>query len=359
VTSLRQVDPAAPQPRGAVPLPRPVDVPRHPANSALRPVAATLLGAGATVAVALWATLALGGAAPGLLQGAAPPWWLAPGLRAVRDVAAVLTTGLLLVSSGVFSASGPAPVPRAGRRLPGTRWTVACSLVAAAAAAGHLLAVSATVSGLSPVEPGGAAALVDVLTTVEVTRLLAYAVIALLLVAAGTARARDALALRRVAAVAVLAVALLGVAGHAGGGHEAAMGVLAVHVLAASAWVGGLAALLLLRLSHDDVAALLPRYSRMAAGCLVAVAGSGVVAVALRWDGGGPDPTWALLAAVKLVLVGALVVLGLQQRRRVVARAQAGEALPWRVLVRLGLAELLLMAVAGGLGVALAGSAAG
>lgn len=329
-------------------------------------LATVLLGGGLAVAAALLATLALGGDATSLLGRSTPPWWAEPALRAVRDVAAVLTTGLLLVSCGVLASQAPSTgsatpggAPSGSGTLPSSArpWLLGCSAVAAAATAGHLLVLTTEVSGTGPLEPGGAGALVDVLRTVDVARLPVYAVGALLYVAFAASRARQARDLRLPAGISLLAVALLGVAGHAGG-HPAAMSMLAVHVLAASAWAGGLAALFLLRLGHADVAALLPRYSRIAAGCLAAVTGSGLVAVALRWDGGGTGATWALLAALKLVVVAALVVLGLQQRRRVVAPAVAGSPLPWRVLVRLGLVELLLMATAAGLGVALSSSAA-
>jgi putative copper export protein len=320
-------------------------------------VAALAVAVTAALTAALTATAALGGGVgvlPGVLTGSAPPWWAEPALRTVRDVAVVLTTGLLLVTSGVLASAG-----RASRPVPPTtaarRWVVGCGLVAAAATAGHLLVVATEVSGTGPFEPGGIGAVGDVLRAVDVARLPVYAVVALGYVALAAARAGQERDLRAPAVVSLFAVALLGVSGHAGA-HVAAMSVLAVHVLAASAWAGGLAALFLLRLARDDVADLLPRYSRIAGWCLAAVTASGLVAVAVRWDGGGIGTTWVLLATAKLALVAVLVVLGLQQRRRVVSRATAGEPLPWSALVRLGSAELLLMSVAAGLGVALAGA---
>lgn len=331
------------------------------------PAVATALAV--TAVVALGGSVLLGAARPAVL-GEGPPWWAGPVLHAVRDVLAALTLGLLLLAGGgagpgtargavqvraaeVRAAEVRAPEVRdAEVRLPLVRLATWCSAGAALATAAGAVAAVATVTGGSLLRP---AAVGDVpgLAGLGGLRVLGYAVVLLLGVAVVSAAAHRRVALVRLAAAAALATALIGVSGHAAG-HEAMVGVMAVHVLASSAWAGGLAALLLLRATGTtDVAAMLPRWSQLAGLCFAAVALSGVAAVVLRWSGGAPTTTWLLVAAAKVVVLVALAAAGRSQRRRVVDRARAGQPVPWRRLARLGAVELVLMCLAAGGGVAL------
>lgn len=126
-----------------------------------------------------------------------------------------------------------------------------------------------------------------------------------------------------------LVAALLGVltpsvTGHASSSpdHQVAVVAIALHAGAAALWVGGLAAVVVLlsarRRLLDEV---LPRYSALAAGCLVAVAVTGVVSAAVRL------PSWADLVGSGYGLLvlgktaGLLVAgaLGWVARRRLAA----------------------------------------
>ncbi|MGJ7440051.1 CopD family protein [Aquipuribacter sp. MA13-6] len=336
----------------------PGPVTRVPAGPAI--VAVAVLVTTLTVATAVLAAWALGAGTPGLLGRDGPPWWLAPALRAGRDVAGASALGLLLLTAGAVSApggAGSASAPAWTPAHPGVRLAAGAAAVAAATGAAHVVVAGAALTG-RPLGAGGAGSdLLVLMGAVGGYRMLAYSALTMLVVAAVAARAQRRQTLLRLAAAAALATALLGGSGHAVG-HGAAVGALAVHVLAASAWCGGLGALLVLRVvAGDDVASLLPRFSRLAGLCFAAVALSGVVAVLLRWHGGDPGPVWSGLAAVKVALLLALAAAGRRQRRRVVGRARAGRPVPWSDLVRIGLVELTLMGVATGAGVAL--SAAG
>jgi putative copper resistance protein D len=153
----------------------------------------------------------------------------------------------------------------------------------------------------------------------------------------------------------LLVVALLGVlaptvTGHAGSepDHQLAVVTTALHAGAAALWVGGLGGLLVLVARYRALlAGTLPRFSRLAGACVVAVALTGVAGAAIRmpgWDallGTG----YGLLVVAKTVGLVALAGLGGLARRRL-----AEGRLP--VLRWAGL-EVALMAVVLGLAAAL------
>jgi putative copper resistance protein D len=138
------------------------------------------------------------------------------------------------------------------------------------------------------------------------------------------------------AAGALLAVATAGLlppvlAGHAAasGDHAVAVVALAVHILAASAWVGGLLGLLsAVRLPAESFGPALRRYSRFAAGAAALTAASGLGGAALRL--GGVTPLWqtryGLLVTLKAAGLLTAVALGGLLRRRVVDRLAAPSA---------------------------------
>ncbi|MCS5497565.1 bifunctional copper resistance protein CopD/cytochrome c oxidase assembly protein [Cnuibacter physcomitrellae] len=100
--------------------------------------------------------------------------------------------------------------------------------------------------------------------------------------------------------------------GHASGteGHDAAVTALALHIIFAAAWLGGLLVLALLsrRLETLDLVAAVSRYSAVALICFVVVALSGYVSAQLRI--GTLDQLASAYGALVLVKVGALLALG-------------------------------------------------
>ncbi|MGH3390870.1 MAG: copper resistance D family protein [Actinomadura sp.] len=144
-------------------------------------------------------------------------------------------------------------------------------------------------------------------------------------------------------------------------GHSDHSAVLAyavsVHVMALSLWVGGLVGLLIhARTSRELLAVAVPRFSLLALACYVAVAGSGVVMAwvnlakfAELW--GSP---YGLLVMCKLAALVGLGIFGWWHRQHTV-RAVAGER-GQRAFIQLAVAEILIMAAAVALGVALSRS---
>lgn len=186
----------------------------------------------------------------------------------------------------------------------------------------------------------------------EVPQGRAVALSALLLlglVAAGLLRLRAEVLLL----LALLALVPPLLTGHAAGAgsHEVAQAALVAHVLAAVLWVGGLAGLLVLR-SRDELLRTASRFSTLALGCAVAVGVSGVVGAYVRledlsqWWGSG----YGALLLVKTALFSLLVVAGHRHRRKTLQALGGGNPRSFR---RLALGEVVVMAFAFGLAVAL------
>jgi copper transport protein len=131
-----------------------------------------------------------------------------------------------------------------------------------------------------------------------------------------------------IAGAAVVAYAHVG-AGHAGAASPRTAEILAqwVHVIAASVWVGGLAALLagLRGAPDEDKAGAVRRFSTVAAFALAVVAATGVVRAFGQlhrwsdlWSSG-----YGVVVMVKIGLILVLVTLGAVNRYRNVPRADA------------------------------------
>jgi len=173
---------------------------------------------------------------------------------------------------------------------------------------------------------------------------------------------RNHTALAFVTVLAVASLVPLAQQGHAAGaaGHSAAITALGLHLVFASAWLGGLVTIVLLKreLGADRLAVVVARYSTVALICFIVVALSGYAGAALRIG------TWDELATpyggLVLVKVTALIALGLfgaTQRRFLIGRmsrpgASAAGSFWWLVV-----AELAFMGLASGVAAALARTA--
>ncbi|MFB9906554.1 copper resistance D family protein [Allokutzneria oryzae] len=173
------------------------------------------------------------------------------------------------------------------------------------------------------------------------------------------------------AVVALLGVVALPLTGHSASSahHTLAMLATAVHVLAAAAWAGGLLAVFVLVAPRRALlASVLPKFSRLAACCLTAVAVSGVVSAAVqltaRGDGSlvhaltGTGYGW--LVMIKAALLTGLGALGAHVRFRLLPGLSPGASTRSRLVLALWItAELLVMALAVGFGAALGRAAPG
>ncbi|MFC5381056.1 copper resistance D family protein [Aquipuribacter nitratireducens] len=168
---------------------------------------------------------------------------------------------------------------------------------------------------------------------------------------------------RTLAAVLALAAAALvppAFAGHsaASDAHELAVGSLAVHVVAASLWVGGLAVLALLVLADravtvTDAARSAASFSTLALWCVVVVGASGLLNASLRVTAPADVlSAYGALLAVKAAGLAVLVGFGHRHRSHSIARAVDGAGR--RAFARLVAVELAVMVAVVAVAVALA-----
>ncbi|WP_066583700.1 cytochrome c oxidase assembly protein [Cellulomonas timonensis] len=335
---------------------------------------ALLAGSGALLAVlGVWMS---GAAVPGFLRdpGAVVRWGL-PVVTTLTELAGSLTLGALVLAIGVLprraaAAEGTAS-SRAMRDGGGASPVVgdghARSLVLAGVSAAvwtvlsmvHLVLTYASVSGRPPdsatfgEELGVFVTQIDLGRTLILVTTLAAVVTALaLLVATPTGAAWTAV-------LVVVALWQQAQTGHAAGSasHDLATTSMFVHLVGAAVWIGALAALaVLLGRLGADLGPAVARYSVIAGWCFAAVAVSGLVNAVVRVGGlDGMASRYGVLVIVKAVLFGALGLLGLWHRRRVIPALAgadtrgAGVRLFWRLVA----VELAVMGAVSGVAAAL------
>ena len=328
--------------------------PGHADRTVPRTVSLTIL---ATLAVGVVA-VAVGGAADPGVEGVSDPGalvrWGLPLVRAVHDLAAATTIGLLFLAAVAVPDRARPAVDRA-RRIAlrtGIVWVLAGIVgvvLGFADAAGTPIGApgfgqqfQAFVWSLEPLREGLISAFV--------------AAIAVAIAASGSSRRAIAWA----GGFAVFALLPLALAGHAASTaeHETAVNTLAFHLVAVVLWVGGLAAIVILR---SNLASWLPvvveRYSTVALWCFLAVGLSGLINATVRLGSFADLGTaYGALILAKVVAFVALGALGLAQRRRVVARLRTDPG-SRTAFARLVLVELAVMGAAVGIATALARSA--
>ena len=319
------------------------------------------LGAVAVLVLVLLGGMAVGGAdeaVPGGLSDAGPLVEQgAAVVTLVSRVAALGTVGALLFAAVLLPGRAGALAPAAHRAVRGA--SVWALVWAAATAVGAVLTVSRLV-GRPPSSVPWSAVRVFVLDTGAGHAVLV--VLALTVAVAAVARRCSGVlgaGVLLVGALAALVVPAV-LTGHssAADDHLLAVTTLAVHVVTASLWIGGLGALLVYGRRADRPATAVGRYSALALGCFVVTGGSGVLAASVVLGGPGAvvDAVgtgygWLLLGkTLGLVVLG---VLGWQHRRRTLPQLRAGRPGAFR---RFAAVELLVMLGTVALAVALSAS---
>ncbi len=308
-------------------------------------------------APALWGGIAVGAGcvaallAGGLAAASLPVLIGATVTRAGMDAAGVACVGVTLL--GVLLPLGPGPGARELTRL---THTVDRALVLVAG-----LWLGLTLIGIafrtaeaygSPVSAVGGAQLAEFVTGFAAGRglvLTAGCTAGVLLCAVLRLRGRESVQLRIPLVLALLGLLTPTVTGHAGteSDHELAVITVALHVGAASLWVGGLGALLLLVRRREMLDVAVPRFSRMAGACVFAVGITGVANAALRLQSWTALVTtgYGWLIVAKTVCIAGLGGLGWLARQRLMTGRTP--------VLRWAGAEVSLMAVTLGLAAAL------
>jgi copper resistance protein D len=307
---------------------------------------------------ALWvlvatATSVVAAVLAGALRSTTLPTLFGTGLtRAGADIAGMTCVGLALV--GVLIPVGSSEANRVRRRadraivVAGGVWLVIALLgIAFRAADGYGRPVSSLTGPDLLVWATNLAAGRGALLTVACAAAVLGCAVARL-------RDPDLVAIRVVLVIALLGMLTPGVTGHASSSasHEVAVTTVALHVAAASLWVGGLGAILvLLGRRRELLARALPRFSTLAGACLAVVTVSGLLTAQVRLG------SWAALfltgyGALVIAKVGALVLLGLLGL--VTRRRMAAGRMP---VLRWAGVEVTVMAVTLGLAAALSQAA--
>jgi len=296
----------------------------------------------------------------GTSSGTAGPvtGWGLPLVRLAMDVATVGTIGLLLLGGVLL----PAPGGRlAGRGLAAIRTAVWWALAWAVSAAVLGVLTLSDIAGqpvTSVLRPGQ---LRDFLTGPSQGRalLLVLGLAVVLAVCARRARSvNDAWILLVLAALTSVPPTLTGHAAESAN-HDLASLSLVVHVLAASAWVGGLGALVLFGTGTAPLRQVAARYSQLALGCFVLVGASGVVNAAIRLAVAPDAPAqlffsrYGWLVVAKSVALAVLGGFGWWHRDHTLPKLAAGRS---KAFTRLATVELVVMLLTVAIAVALSRS---
>lgn len=276
---------------------------------------------------------------PGLPNVPTATLWLLPVAHYARDISAALTSGAIVV--GLLM-----------RQRAAVTWFRGWAVVWLAILVPFAVLTVSDAEALSPGESIGA------LSTFLTGTLVGQVIIAqaILLVAA---LALSVTALRWLPAVLVVAAAMApALVGHGGlsSAHVSATASLALHLGAASLWMGGLGVVVaVVAIGGPDGAALLGRFSLLALWCVIIVGESGLLSASLRL--GEPSQftgtLYGSLVLVKAIALGFLIRWGWLQRSRVVTRFSAGGQ-GARLLALYAGWELALMGAAVALGILLA-----
>lgn len=302
------------------------------------------------------AALFTGAAAPLALSHTGPlVRWGLPVVRAIHDLAAAATVGLLLMAAFIVPEG-----PRSSRRLTAVRYAAVAGGVWVVAAIVVLVLTFADLSGVALSDPGFRTQFQAFVWQLDVLRADAISAGLAVVVTAGASFARTRAGMAWLFLLSVVAVLPLALAGHAAGAadHDAAVSSLAFHLVGVMLWVGGLIGLIVLKpLLGKAIGVSVARYSTLAGWCFAFVALSGILNAAIRvgsWSGLGTSYGGLVIAkAVALLLLGAA---GWQQRRLIVDRLRA-DPRSRRAFVRLATIEVVIMSAAIGIATVLARSA--
>ncbi|OLR95551.1 copper resistance D family protein [Actinokineospora bangkokensis] len=312
------------------------------------------LTAGAVLGVLVGLAITAAEPVPGLPEPPAVVRVALPLVRVLLDVAAVVTTGLCLLSLlvGFDRPKLSAPLLLGARRA-----AVQTSLLWVGAALATLVLQAAE---LRPGAPLTAASVVEYVVTIAAGKALVFVAVFGLLcfgLALWSVRAGDRVPAELLAAVALFALLPLPVTGHATNPrwHDFTMISMELHVLAAAAWTGGLGAVVVVLAANRTLLAhALPRFSKLATACVLVVTATGVfngfvelvVSPTLGVVEGLFTTDYGLLLLLKVVCLVALGLLGAKMRYRLLPAVTAHKP---TALVTWAAVELGVMGLAFGI----------
>jgi putative copper resistance protein D len=279
-------------------------------------------------------------------------------LRVLTDVAAVVTVGLLLSAVMLAPSGKDGILSRPGRRdVVRASWAAGAWAILALVQMFFLLANVLALGITDALSPDVVSTYANELPT---TRALLVMFILALVIAIAVLTASSTGAIAAWLVVALVAAMLPALAGHSSslGDHELATTAGAAHAIAAVLWIGGVLALALHALRNDiPLQRAVQRFSPLALTAIVLLAVSGLANAYTRLDSPAQLLTtgYGQVTMMKVGLIIALGVIGFVIRKQITPRLSESVS-RGAAFARVAGIELLIMATAIGLGVALASS---
>lgn len=287
--------------------------------------------------------------------------WAVPILTFARDTSAALTFGGFLVAATIFSPT-LAERPRKSITYDSPEWSRIMRFSRTAAVIWPIFEVAllivtySSVAGVELSDPNVGEGMWQFVTSIELGQIMIWSIILTILVslvAVLVSSLGGAAWGMGLSAVAMIPIALTG---HASGAasHTLAVSSIYIHLLAMSAWAGGLIAFLVTAPRERRIASYTGRYSAIAGWAVGLTIYSGFLAAFIRFNSPLELVTtgYGRLLLVKVIATALLALAGLMHRRRTIAVV---ETTP-RPFARLATGEVLLMAGVFGVAAALSNS---
>lgn len=289
---------------------------------------------------------------PGLPYSPEITLWLLPLSRLVADLSGVVTVGLLLTAIFLLPRSGSELTERARKIME------VASYSAFAYAAANLSLVIFAISdilGISPTRALDGRILRSYLTQLDGGRVSLFQITSALLISLLATRLKHSVSGFFLLLAALISVAAPALTGHSGlsANHEIAASSLALHIIALSLWIGGLAVLTFVVGSNPpNFAAIVSRFSRIALGCYIAVVLSGAANAWVRLQTLEHliGYNFGRLVLLKFALTLGLTYLGWLTRTRAIASIRAGQN---AFFYRIAVIEVAIMSAIVGIAVTL------
>lgn len=288
--------------------------------------------------------------------------WAVPLLTYARDFTAALTLGGFLVAATIYS---PTMEERPRRRVTYDspewsrimRFSRTAAIIWPIIEAALLIVTYSQVGGIALTSPSLGAGLWQFITAIELGQIMAWSVVLTVLVSIVAVMVSTLGGAAWGVGLSAVAMVPIALTGHASGAasHTLAVSSIYIHLLAMSAWVGGLIALLATAPRQRRLASYVHRYSAIAGWAVGLTVYSGFLAAFIRFNAPSELVTtsYGRLLLAKVLATGLLALAGLIHRRRTIAVV---ESTP-RPFTRLAVGEGLLMAGIIGVAAALGNSA--